>query len=99
MLVLQARNNFQQAYNYLAELAHLAPDDPTTVSPTAQLTQQPTQAAHSAPGTTLATTPVPFPPGYQFGGLTPEVARATMDFFRQYVATANRAAPSPNQIA
>ncbi|XP_042882851.1 translation initiation factor IF-2-like [Penaeus japonicus] len=98
--VQQARDNFYAAYNYLAELAHVAPDDPpatpaasahapvTAVAPAAPPKAAP---AITFPVKKAATTPAPFPPGYQFGGLTPDVALATADFFKEYNAAAARA--------
>nr|XP_027206883.1 uncharacterized protein LOC113800334 [Penaeus vannamei] len=97
--VQQARDNFYAAYNYLAELAHVAPDDP----PPAPAASSHAPVSVASPITTpkaappiafpITTTPVPFPPGYQFGGLTPDVALATADFFKEYNAAAARAAP------
>ncbi|CAL4077010.1 unnamed protein product [Meganyctiphanes norvegica] len=73
--VMQARNNFQSAFNFQSQLANLAPDDGVPPPP--------------AP-------PAPiYPPGYQFGGLTPEVANARAAFFQHYVAAANAAAAQP----
>ncbi|XP_071549867.1 uncharacterized protein [Panulirus ornatus] len=86
--VLQARNNFHEAYNFLAELARLAPDDPVE----GQATQ-----ATPAPSTTAPATPGAPSPNFQYGGLTPDVAHATSEFFRQYAAAANRAAVAKDE--
>ncbi|XP_066959988.1 uncharacterized protein [Macrobrachium rosenbergii] len=85
--VQQARDNFQVAYNYLAQLALLAPDDPVTLMPGAETTV----AVATATNEQLPPASVAYPPGYQFGGLTPEVAQATASFFQHFVAASNLA--------
>ncbi|KAK7074222.1 hypothetical protein SK128_016584 [Halocaridina rubra] len=105
--VQQARENFQRAFNYLAELAHLAPDDPVDPQPqgtvltesTGQDVQAQTERMASSGVTPVPSAPVALPSGYQFGGLTPEVAQATANFFRQYIAAANRANRVIAQVA
>ncbi|XP_068223138.1 uncharacterized protein [Palaemon carinicauda] len=94
--VQQARDNFQTAYNYLAQLSFLAPDDPVTTPVGAEATTNAVAVA-ATPLNALASTPVPYPPGYQFGGLTPDVAQATANFFQHFVAAsslAQQAAPA-----